>query len=472
MSATLSILIPLYNEEEFIVELLNRVVAAPLPENLDREIIVVDDCSTDDSAELAEAFIAAHPDTRMALLRQTLNRGKGAAIRRAIDAATGEYGIVQDSDLEYDPAEIGKLMGPLLRGDADAVFGSRFLVAGETRVLYFWHSVANGWLTLFCNVASDLNLTDMETCYKAFRTALVKSIPLTSERFGIEPELTIKLARRQARIYEIPISYHGRTYEEGKKIGLRDAFEAVWVILRSRFTSQLYKEAVPHVLETLSVAPRFNRWMADTISPFPGARVLEIGAGMGNVTRQLCRRRKRYVATDPNPEYVERLRMAFRHRPLIEVARLDVEDEADIASFGSSFDTVICLHILEHLVDDAQALRHIRTLLEPKGRLILLVPNDPSSFGTLDLALGHQRRYARSPLTKLLEDTGYSVETILDFNRISMPGWQITGKILKSATVSIAGLKIFDSLVWIWRKIDASLPWPPMSIIAIARRRD
>ena len=142
-TATLSILIPLYNEEEFIVELLNRVLAAPLPEGLDREIIIVDDCSTDDSLQLAEAFVADHPETRMRLYRQTPNQGKGAAIRKAIDAATGEFGIVQDADLEYNPAEIGKLMGPLLRGDADAVFGSRFLVAGETRVLYFWHSVAN-----------------------------------------------------------------------------------------------------------------------------------------------------------------------------------------------------------------------------------------------------------------------------------------------------------------------------------------
>jgi len=319
-TATLSILIPLYNEEEFITELLNRVVAAPLPEGLDREIIIVDDCSTDDSASLAEAFIAAHPETRMSLLRQKPNQGKGAAIRKAIDASTGEFGVVQDADLEYNPAELGRLMGPLLRGDADAVFGSRFLVSGETRVLYFWHSVANGWLTLLANLASDLNLTDMETCYKAFRTSLVKSIPLTSERFGMEPELTIKLARRKARIYETPISYHGRTYEEGKKIGLQDAFEALWVILKSRFTSHIYKDAVPHALETLSDAPRFNRWMADTISPWMGVRVLEIGSGLGNLSRLLCRRRKRYVATDLKPEYVAQLRMAFRHRPLVEVA--------------------------------------------------------------------------------------------------------------------------------------------------------
>ncbi len=471
-TATLSILIPLYNEEEFIVELLNRVLAAPLPDGLDREIIIVDDCSTDDSAMLVEGFIAAHPKSRMSLLRRIPNKGKGAAIREAIDAATGEYAVVQDADLEYNPNELTKLMGPLLRGDADAVFGSRFLVSGETRVLYFWHSVANKCLTLLCNIASDLNLTDMETCYKAFRTALVKSIPLTSERFGIEPELTIKLARRKARIYETPISYHGRTYEEGKKIGLKDAFEALWVILRSRFTSHIHTAAVPPALEALSDAPRFNRWMADTIAPWLGTRVLEIGAGKGNITRHLCRRRKRYVAADLNPEYVEQLRMAFRHRPSVEVAHLDAENAADFASFEGQMDTVLCLHILEHLEDDREALKRIRTVLRPTGRLILLVPNDPAAFGSLDSAMGHKRRYSLTQLSALIDAAGFELDNVIDFNRVSRPGWQFAGKVLRVRTVSTFALKMFDRLVWLWRRIDLNLPWQPMSTIVIATRRD
>jgi 2-polyprenyl-3-methyl-5-hydroxy-6-metoxy-1,4-benzoquinol methylase len=390
----------------------------------------------------------------------------------AIDAAAGEFSVIQDADLEYNPNELGKLMGPLLRGDADAVFGSRFLVANESRVLYFWHSVANGWLTLLCNIACDLNLTDMETCYKAFRTPLVRTIPLTSERFGLEPELTIKLARRKARIYETSISYHGRTYEEGKKIGLKDALEALWVIVRSRYTKRIYRDEVPHVLETLSVAPRFNRWMADTISPFLGSRVLEIGAGMGNMTRRLCRKRKLYIATDMNREYVEQLRMAFRHRPLVRVARLDTEIPEDFRAFEGTVDTVVCLHVLEHITDDAAALGRIRGLLQPGGRLILLVPNDPSAYGSLDEALGHQRRYSRERLQSLVESAGYEVETMLNFNRISTPGWRLTGKALRAKTVSTALLKIFDRLVWLWRRIDRNLPWQPMSLIAIARRRD
>lgn len=223
--SSLSVLIPLYNEEEFIQALLQRVLDAPYPDGMKWEIIIVNDCSTDGSAEAVENFMA-RTGANIRLAHHQVNQGKGAAIRTAIGLATGEWCLIQDADLEYDPNEYPKLLKPLLEGKADAVFGSRFLVTGERRVLYFWHSLANQILTLVCNIAADLNLTDMETCYKAFRTSLVKTIPLRSNRFGIEPELTIKLARRQARIYETPISYHGRTYEEGKKIGLKDAFEA------------------------------------------------------------------------------------------------------------------------------------------------------------------------------------------------------------------------------------------------------
>jgi glycosyltransferase involved in cell wall biosynthesis len=235
MQASLvSILVPLYNEEEFIEPLLERVLTAPLPDALAREIIVVDDGSTDGSGEIVEQMAARSPGV-IRLVRHDRNQGKGAAIRTAIEQARGEISIIQDADLEYDPGEYPRLIQPLLEGKADVVYGSRFLVSGERRVLYFWHSIANFVLTGFCNMVSDLNLTDMETCYKAFRTSLLHSIPIRSNRFGIEPEITIKLARREVRIYETPVSYHGRTYEEGKKIGLKDAINAFFCILRFRY---------------------------------------------------------------------------------------------------------------------------------------------------------------------------------------------------------------------------------------------
>jgi glycosyltransferase involved in cell wall biosynthesis len=224
----LSVVIPVYNEERWIRELVRRVQAVPIP----KEIILVDDCSTDGTRALLRQMEG--PDVRV--FYQLQNQGKGAALREGFRHATGDVVLVQDADLEYDPAEYPRLLQPILDGRADVVFGSRFI--GEShRVLYFWHSVANKLLTALSNMFTNLNLTDMETCYKVFRREVLKDIQLKSNRFGFEPEITAKIARRRGkgwRVYEVPISYSGRTYEEGKKIGLRDVFTAFYCIVRFR----------------------------------------------------------------------------------------------------------------------------------------------------------------------------------------------------------------------------------------------
>ena len=469
-SPIISVLVPLYNEEEFVRELLDRVIHAPLPGDFGLEVIVVDDCSNDGSAEIVEEFIGANPHHSIKLLRHRQNSGKGAAVRTAIGAATGIYSIIQDADLEYDPAEYPRLLAPLVEGKADVVYGSRFLASHERRALYYWHSLANHILTLICNVVSVINLTDMETCYKVFRTSLAQSIPIDSNRFGIDPELTVKFVRRGARIYETAISYHGRTYDEGKKIGLKDAFVVLWVILRSRFTKRIFFDTGPAALDALSVATRFNRWMADTIAPYVGSRVLEIGAGIGNLTRNLVLKRKLYVATDVEREYLEQLQKRFQHRPAVRIHKLNAENPAEYEPFQNQFDSVICLNVLEHLKNDREVLESIRSVIQPGGRLILLVPNGPSAFGTLDEALGHYRRYTPEGLAVLLGQSGFELERMLQFNRVSWPGWRFTGQVLKSRVLSQFGMRLFDSMVWFWRRIDQKLPWEPCSIIAIARR--
>ena len=463
---TLSILIPLFNEEEFVGTLLERVLSAPLPEGVGREIVVVDDGSTDGSAGIVEDMAAAHPGV-LRLIRQPSNRGKGAAVRTAIEHATGDFSIIQDADLEYDPREYGRLLAPLLEGKADAVYGSRFAISGERRVLYFWHSVANQILTGMCNIVSDLNLTDMETCYKAFRTSLLRSIPIRSNRFGLEPELTIKLAKLRVRVYETPIDYHGRTYDEGKKIGLKDAFEAVYVILRYAFTKDLYKDSGPDILDALAEAQRFNRWMAGVIQPYIGKRVLETGAGIGNLTRILCPRRERYIAGDIDAEYLARLRARFQHRPKMEVRHCDLSNPADFEALAGAVDSVVCLNVLEHVEDEMAGLRNIYTALRPGGRAIVLVPHDQEIFGSLDTALGHFRRYSREELQRKMEQVGFRVECILDFNRISRPAWYVNGRWLKRKTIGRLQLRLFDRMVWLWRRIDRWLPWPSTSIIGI-----
>jgi len=221
----LSVVIPCFNEAATILDLLERVRSAPVAS---KEIIVVDDGSSDGTRELLQGLQA---DDLTVLLHER-NRGKGAALATGFAAARGEICIVQDADLEYDPAEYPLVIGPIVQGKADVVFGSRFQGAAPHRVVYFWHRLGNGFLTLLSNMFTDLNLTDMETCYKAFRTEIIQAIRIREQRFGFEPEITAKLARRRCRIYEVGISYYGRTYDEGKKIGWRDGVRAIWCILK------------------------------------------------------------------------------------------------------------------------------------------------------------------------------------------------------------------------------------------------
>jgi glycosyltransferase involved in cell wall biosynthesis len=236
----LSVVMPVYNERASCAASIRRVRAVPL----NTEIICVDDGSKDGTRDILQQL--KNEGVIDQLILQPENRGKGAAVRTGIQAATGDVVVIQDADLEYDPAEFPVLMGPILDGRADAVFGSRFL-GGPHRVLYFWHSVGNKFLTLVSNMFSDLNLTDMETCYKMVRADLMKSLPLTSDRFGIEPELTARLSQARARIWEVPISYSGRTYAEGKKINWKDGVAAFWHIFKFNFfgkKSPIYQSAV------------------------------------------------------------------------------------------------------------------------------------------------------------------------------------------------------------------------------------
>src|SRR5712691_9560707 len=236
----LSILMPVYNERTVVERCISQVLAAPLPENMERELVIVDDRSNDGTYAILERLAAAHAQIR--LFRHEVNGGKGAAVRTAIQKATGDFSLTQDADLEYDPSEYPILLRPLLDGRADAVFGSRYLAGGQTRVLLYWHSMINKGLTMVSNMFCNLNPTDMETCYKVFRTDLLKSIPIRSDRFGFEPEIVMKCAKRKLRIYEVPISYHGRTYEEGKKIGWKDGIKALLVILHFWLIDDLYIE--------------------------------------------------------------------------------------------------------------------------------------------------------------------------------------------------------------------------------------
>src|SRR6185436_13501988 len=295
-SPKLSVLVPVYNEVGTVRRLLERVMAVPIP----KELIIVDDCSTDGTRQVLEELRGSLPatgDNACTFLFHDVNQGKGAAVRTAAAHIKGNIAVIQDADLEYDPMEYPRLIQPIVEGHADVVFGSRFS-GSPRRVLLFWHTVANKLLTLFSNMCTNMNLTDMETCYKVFRAEILKDLPIRSNRFGLEPELTAKVAALRCRVYEVPISYHGRQYSEGKKIGWKDAFSALWTIIRFRLALDIGRDDEGFTtLRRVEVLRRYTEFLWDLMRPYVGRRVLEVGSGTGAMTRYLATR-ERVVATD------------------------------------------------------------------------------------------------------------------------------------------------------------------------------
>jgi glycosyltransferase involved in cell wall biosynthesis len=476
---SLGVIVPVYNEQYLIGSSLARLGVlgeSPLLERI--EVVVVDDGSSDQTAQAIEQFRSeldhrgGGPKFSWLFLRHEKNSGKGAAIRTGLSHISTELVVIHDADLEYHPRDLIQMVEVFLYEDADAVLGSRFMPGGYKRALFYRHALGNKLLTFLCDVVCDLNLTDMETCYKMVRTNLLKSIPLESSTFDVEPELAIKLARRGSRIFEVPISYSGRTYREGKKITWMDGLRAFWAILRYALSDKLYTDDAygAEILGRLNRAPRFNRWMADVIRPFIGDRVLEIGAGIGNMSVNLMPRSS-YWATDVNPLYIDYLVSLRATRPYMDVAHTDATALATYPA-GQIFDTVVCLNVVEHLEDDLGVLRNIWNVLEDGGRAIVLVPCGPSLYGTLDEVLGHCRRYRIGQLVDLSQRAGFTVERVLKFNRPGAVGWWLNCKLLRRRTFGLGQIRLLNLLTPLFRVLDPWLPLPPLSIIAILRKNE
>jgi len=460
----LSVLMPVYNESRTLRTIVRRVLDSPV--DLDIELVCVDDCSTDDSLEVLVQL--SKEDPRINVVAQPRNMGKGKAIRTAIENMTGDVAIVQDADLEYDPKDYSRVLAPILNGDADAVYGSRFAASEVRRVLFYWHSLGNKFLTTLSNMANDLNLTDMETCYKAVRGDLLKSLRLTSDRFGLEPEITARLAHSGARIYEVPISYYGRTYAEGKSIGWRDGLEALWLILKFKFIDNKATIHQGHAtLESLAASPSVSAWMLDNFRGYLGDSVFEAGCGSGNLTEHLLDRNSLNVV-DIDEFHVRSISKRFGHLENVNISIGDLESPATYTEL-SGMDSVLCVNVLEHLDKPDVALEGFHGALRPGGHALVLVPAHDWLFSDADAALEHRKRYTRSEAVELLESSGFEVVRCYEFNRLGVLGWWLN-KVLGRTTITKWQARVFGFMLPIAKLVEHVSVLPGLSVVAVARK--
>lgn len=463
----LSVIVPVYNERWTVEQLLRQVLTSQV--DLDIEVIVVDDGSTDGSAEVVERLVGE--DDRIKLVRHPKRRGKGRAIRTAIHHITGDIAVIQDADLEYNPDEFPKLIRPIVDGRADAVFGSRY-AGPERRVLLFWHSLGNRLLTLLCNALNDLNLTDMETCYKAIRVDILRGLNLKADSFTIEVELTTRLAQWGARIYEVPISYRGRSIEDGKKTHAIDGIKAIWAMFFYRWLDTRFTfHTGMFVLRSVEKARSYNRWIVDRISPWLGTRVAEAGAGIGNMSR-LFADREHVLLADHDPIYLAALRDTFQTRSNVRVAHVDLTAaEFETDWIDDRLDTIFCSNVLEHLGPHRKILSSFHNALTPEGHCIIIVPAEPAIYNGLDTSLGHHRRYTADELRTLMSDVGFDIVHSEQVCKLGALAWFVNGNILRKRRLTPRQMLTFDRLWPIVQLFDRFLPWRGMSLIVIGKKR-
>jgi len=464
-TAPLSLVMPVFNEEQTVESAIRAVLAQAFV----NQLVVVNDGSTDQTKNILDGL----KDERLKVVNLEKNQGKGAALRRGFREALGPLIGVQDADLEYDPKDLEKLLAPFANGMADAVYGSRFISGEAHRVLYFWHSLGNRFLTLLSNMTTNLNLTDMETCYKVIRKEILQELELKEDRFGIEPEITSKLATIGARVFEVGISYNGRTYQEGKKIGWKDGFRAIYVIFkygkfRIKYAKRIYmlsnksnndfSESMG--LENLQNMQNYNRWIFSRFKPHIRGSVLDLGSGSGNLANFFQPNSSKLTLVEPFIEAYKKLELDFtKSKESVSVINKSVEEFFDVNN--EIFETVTMTNVLEHIKNQNSILLKIRKNLSSDGKLILFVPAFELLYSKFDFSIGHYRRYKKTSMRNLLKNCGFQIDQIEYFNLIGFFGWLLLAKILRKDPTKSKFVKYIDKyLVPIFRSAESKLKAP------------
>ena len=455
----LSVVIPVYNEIDTILEILQRVKAV----SIDKEIIIVDDCSTDGTREILREI----KDDNIQLILNEENRGKGFSIRKGFEYITGNIVIVQDADLEYYPDEYPVLIQKIMQGKADVVYGTRFL--GPRRVFHFYHFLGNQVLNLIANFLYDTNLSDLMTGYKVFRADVLRRLKLRANGFGIEAEITAQILKRKLKVYEVPISYDGRDYDEGKKITWKDFFRSLYWLIRCKFESYDVGE---DTLYRMRLMKNNNKWVFKQIKPYLGNNILEIGSGIGNISKFLAHLTKNLILTDINGSYLEYLQHRFIGNPKVRIISHDILSIDLSHILPSKIDTVVCINVLEHIKDDDKALENIYKILYKNGRLILMVPAMKILYGSVDEKVGHFRRYEKGELVKKLGYKNFAVEKIYYHNFISAIGWFVTGRILRKKLISSFQVKLLDKFIPFFAELEKRVKIPfGLSLMVICKKK-
>jgi glycosyltransferase involved in cell wall biosynthesis len=479
----LSVVMPCYNERETIVAIVGQVLESLLV----AELVIVDDGSTDGTRDLLRGF----SDPRVRVVEQPINLGKGAALRRGFQEVTAPYVIVQDADLEYDPREYAEVLAPLLEDRADVVYGSRFLGGRPHRVLYYWHSVGNKLLTTASNMFTNLNLSDMETCYKAFRREVIQSIDIHEDRFGFEPEITAKVARAGWRIFEVGISYDGRTYAEGKKIGWRDGVRAIWSIFRySKIAQRRDRKLVDRVsgpvrfddadaelattLDSLDGADNYTDWLYSMCEPYLGSSVLEVGAGHGDLTGRLLRDGRQVTATDLSKRCIELLEDRFGDHPEFDARSCDLEELVGDSAQRGRYDSAVLVNVLEHIERDVHALSQVRELVRPGGHVLVFAPAFEGLYSEFDRKIGHHRRYRRARLVEVAHRAGLEIVGARYVNSVGALAWWVYARQLRRTPTQRTNVALYDRLVvpTLRRIEERREPRFGQSVLLVARRPD